>query len=246
MQNKFQNKYRIPSARLQTWDYANNGTYFITICTQNRHHFFGTIQNQEMQLSEIGKLAVQFWLEIPNHFPFIELGNFVVMPNHVHGILIINHSVETRFIASNDINIETRCIAPNDINNAPRCIAPNDINNAPRFIAPNENNNEPRCIAPNDINTNETRLIASLQGNIGGFSGNKNPMINDNISKIVRWYKGRCSFECRKINPNFGWQTRFHDHIIRNAKSFDTIQNYIFENPLNWKNDKFYKNDTKN
>lgn len=234
MQNKFQNKYRIPSARLQTWDYANNGTYFITICTQNRHHFFGTIQNQEMQLSEIGKLAVQFWLEIPNHFPFIELGNFVVMPNHVHGILIINHSVETRFIASNDINIETRCIAPND------------INNAPRFIAPNENNNEPRCIAPNDINTNETRLIASLQGNIGGFSGNKNPMINDNISKIVRWYKGRCSFECRKINPNFGWQTRFHDHIIRNAKSFDTIQNYIFENPLNWKNDKFYKNDTKN
>lgn len=244
MQNKFQNKYRIPSARLQTWDYANNGAYFITICTQNRHHFFGTIQNQEMKLSEIGKLAAQFWMEIPNHFPFIELGNFVVMPNHVHGILIINHSVETRFIASNENNNETRCIASN--NNEPRFIAPNDINNAPRFIAPNENNNEPRCIAPNDINTNETRLIASLQGNIGGFSGNKNPMINDNISKIVRWYKGRCSFECRKINPNFGWQTRFHDHIIRNAKSFDTIQNYIFENPLNWKNDKFYKNDTKN
>ncbi|WP_264550302.1 transposase [Flavobacterium sp. N2820] len=251
MQNKFQNKYRIPSARLQTWDYANNGAYFITICTQNRHHFFGTIQNQEMQLSEIGKLAVQFWMEIPNHFPFIELGNFVVMPNHVHGILIINHSVETRFIASNDINIEPQFIASNENNNEPQFIVSNDNNNEPRCIAPNENNNEPRCIAPNDINNNnnnnnETRLIASLQGNIGGFSGNKNPMINENISKIIRWYKGRCSFECRKINPNFGWQTRFHDHIIRNAKSFDTIQNYIFENPLNWKNDKFYKNDTKN
>lgn len=242
MQNKFQNKYRIPSARLQTWDYANNGAYFITICTQNRHHFFGTIQNQEMQLSEIGKLAAQFWMEIPNHFPFIELGNFVVMPNHVHGILIINHSVETRFIASNENNI----IASNDNNNAPRFIASN--NNEPRFIAPNDINIETQFIVSNDINNNnnETRLIASLQGNIGGFSGNKNPMIYDNISKIIRWYKGRCSFECRKINPNFGWQTRFHDHIIRNAKSFDTIQNYIFENPLNWKNDKFYKNDTKN
>ena len=242
MQNKFQNKYRIPSARLQTWDYANNGAYFITICTQNRHHFFGTIQNQEMQLSEIGKLAAQFWMEIPNHFPFIELGNFVVMPNHVHGILIINHSVETRFIASNENNI----IASNDNNNAPRFIASN--NNEPRFISPNDINIETQFIVSNDINNNnnETRLIASLQGNIGGFSGNKNPMINDNISKIVRWYKGRCSFECRKINPNFGWQTRFHDHIIRNAKSFDTIQNYIFENPLNWKNDKFYKNETKN
>ncbi len=101
MQNKFQNKYRISSARLQSWDYSTNGTYFITICTQNREHFFGKIQNQEMHLSELGKLAQQFWLEITLHFPFVELGNFVVMPNHVHGILIINKStVETRFIAS--------------------------------------------------------------------------------------------------------------------------------------------------
>jgi putative transposase len=200
MQNKFQNKYRIPSTRLQTWDYSNNGAYFITICTQNRNHFFGNIQNGIMQLSEIGKLAEQYWMEIPNHFTFIELGNFVVMPNHVHGILIINHLVETRLIASD--------------------------NNGAKFIV---------------SDNNETRLIASLQGNVGGFSGNKNPMLNDNISKIIRWYKGRCSFECRKIHPNFAWQSRFHDHIIRNSKSFDIIQNYIFENPLKWKDDKFYK-----
>lgn len=205
MQNKFQNKYRIPSARLQTWDYSNNGAYFITICTQNREHFFGSIHNGIVQLSEIGKLAEYYWIEISNHFSFVELGNFVVMPNHVHGIIILNNipdSVETRFIASK--NIETTNETPGEI-----------------------------C--------NETRLIASLQGNGGGFSGDKNPMINDNISKIIRWYKGRCSFEFRKIKPNFGWQSRFHDHIIRNSKSFDIIQNYIFENPLNWENDKFYK-----
>jgi len=200
MQNKFKNKYRISSARLQTWDYANNGAYFITICTQNRHHFFGKIQNQEMQLSEIGKLAEQYWLEIQNHFPMVELGNFVVMPNHVHGILIIdnisNSAVETRFIASDN----------------------DDVNN----------------------NNNETRLIASLPGETGGFSGDKNPMLGNSISKIVRWYKGRCSFECRKINPNFAWQSRFHDHIIRNSKSFDTIQNYIEQNPVKWKEDTFY------
>ena len=90
MQNKFRNKYRIPSARLQSWDYSNNGAYFITICTQNRNHFFGKIINQEMQLSEIGKLAQKYWLEIPEHFPFVALGNFVMMPNHFHGILIID------------------------------------------------------------------------------------------------------------------------------------------------------------
>jgi REP element-mobilizing transposase RayT len=216
MQNKFKNKYRISSARPQTWDYSNNGAYFITICTQNRHHFFGHIKNQEMQLSEIGEFAEQYWYEIPNHFPFVELGNFVVMPNHVHGILIIdnisNSVVETRFIASDNVGEYDET----------------------RFIA-SDNDDE-------KININETRLIASLQGGTGGFSGDKNPMLNDNISKIVRWYKGRCSFECKKINPNFGWQSRFHDHIIRNSKSFENIQNYIEQNPLKWDDDRFYSN----
>lgn len=65
-------------------------------------------------------------------------------------------------------------------------------------------------------------------------------MINDNISRIIRWYKGRCSFEIRKINADFKWQSRYHDHIIRNTKSFENIQNYIVNNPKNWKEDKFH------
>ncbi|MCU0349438.1 MAG: transposase [Flavobacterium sp.] len=223
MQNKFQNKYRISSARLQTWDYSNNGAYFITICAKNRHHFFGQIKNEEMRLSEIGKLAAQFWYEIPNHFPFVELGNFVVMPNHVHGILIMNHTVETRFIASNN----------DKINNSQFIASNNDKINNSQFIASDNDGT--------NIENVETRLIASLQGGTGGFSGDKNPMLGNSISKIVRWYKGRCSFECRQIIPDFGWQSRFHDHIIRNSKSFDTIQNYIEQNPLKWKEDKFYK-----
>ena len=62
----------------------------------------------------------------------------------------------------------------------------------------------------------------------------KNPMFPDNISRIIRWYKGRCSFEMRKIHADFSWQFRFHDHIIRDAQSFDAIQNYIADNPINW------------
>ncbi|MEZ4877158.1 MAG: transposase [Flavobacterium sp.] len=201
MRDKFQNKYRIASARLHNWDYSSNGAYFITICTQNKEHYFGTINDGKMVLSEIGKLVEQFWIEIPNQFPFIELGNFVIMPNHVHGIIIINKlhtnsQVETRFIASNNSNT-----------------------------------------------TDETRLIASLQEQPiknGGFAGDKNPMFHENISKIIRWYKGRCSFEIRKIHADFGWQSRFHDHIIRNANSFENIQNYIQENPERWENDKFF------
>jgi putative transposase len=96
MATKFKNKYRISSARLKNWDYGSNGAYFITICTRNREYFFGEIENveekNEMNLSAIGALAYQFWEEIPKHFPFVELGNFEIMPNHVHGILIINKS----------------------------------------------------------------------------------------------------------------------------------------------------------
>ena len=90
MVNKFQNKYRIPSARLQTWDYGSNTAYFITICTQARISWFGKIEEQTMKKSEIGNFASQCWFEIPRHFPFVVLGAFVVMPNHVHGIVIIN------------------------------------------------------------------------------------------------------------------------------------------------------------
>ena len=86
MPDKFQGKYRIASARLQSWDYGANGAYFITICTKNRKYFFGEIENHQMILNDIGKLAEKYWIEIPAHFTFIELGEFVIMPNHTHGI----------------------------------------------------------------------------------------------------------------------------------------------------------------
>ncbi|MEX2403493.1 MAG: hypothetical protein WD625_05130, partial [Balneolales bacterium] len=92
----------------------------------------------------------------------------------------------------------------------------------------------------------ETRLIASLRRvakQPGGFAGNKNPMLHDNLSKIVRWYKGRTSFESRKIHAGFAWQSRFHDHIIRNDESFHRISEYIINNPAKWQEDKFYTHD---
>jgi putative transposase len=86
----YKNKYRVESTRLGNQDYAANGLYFITICTDKRRHFFGNIQELEMQLSDIGKIAEQFWLEISNHFQQTRLDAFVIMPNHVHGIIIID------------------------------------------------------------------------------------------------------------------------------------------------------------
>ena len=111
MNEKFRNKYRIPSSRLKNWDYGKNGAYFLTICTKNREHFFGKIvtveNNNEMHLNEIGKLADKFWAEIPEHFPFVELGNYTIMPNHVHGILIIDKSNVVEDVVDMSLRVET-------------------------------------------------------------------------------------------------------------------------------------------
>jgi hypothetical protein len=76
----------------KNWDYSANGYYYITICTKNRRCFFGEIIKGEIDLSEIGNMAYQYWQEIPNHFPFVRLDEFVIMPNHIHGIIIIYKS----------------------------------------------------------------------------------------------------------------------------------------------------------
>lgn len=197
---KFKNQFRIPSARLQNWDYSTDGAYFITICTQNREHFFGeiiSVENDfEMKSNQLGVLAEEIWFEIPTHFPFIELDEFVVMPNHIHGILMINH--DGRDAAIDNVNDNGR----DAINRVSTTIIPNDSIN-------------------------------------GGFAGIKNPMFHENISRVIRWYKGRCSFEMRKINAVFSWQSRFYNHIIRDAQSFERIQNYIFNNPSRWAEDDY-------
>lgn len=86
---KFQNKYTTKSTRLENYDYSQNGLYFVTICTKDREELFGEIVNEKMILNEVGKVANQFWQETPKHFPFVNPDQFVVMPNHVHGILEI-------------------------------------------------------------------------------------------------------------------------------------------------------------
>ena len=90
-QLKFKNKYRIESARLKGYNYSSAGAYFITICTKNKECFFGDVVNKKMEYSKIGEMANRFWLEIKNLHNFIVLDEWIVMPNHVHGILFIKN-----------------------------------------------------------------------------------------------------------------------------------------------------------
>ncbi len=93
MSNYNPNIHNRRSIRLKGYDYSQAGLYFITICSQDRECLFGEVENDEIILNDAGKIAKQCWLDIPEHFPNVVLHEYVIMPNHVHGIIEIVETV---------------------------------------------------------------------------------------------------------------------------------------------------------
>jgi REP element-mobilizing transposase RayT len=189
---KYKNKYKTTTNRLNIWDYSNIAYYFITICTNNRINYFGDIQNENIKLSRTGELVSINWNEIPNKFKNIEIDEFVIMPNHIHGIIFIKEE----FDDNNDENV----------------------------------NNTKNKDTINRVSTNSYIIFKE-----------HNPMFKKSLSTIIRWFKGKSSYEIRKnLNiPEFAWQRNYYDHIIRNEKELEEIRKYIYYNPLNWSNDEY-------
>ena len=108
----YMNKYRVETTRLKNWDYTRDGRYFITICTSGRENLLGIIENGIINLNQNGRIVEQCWFDLPNHYSNLLLDAFVVMPNHIHGIMIIdNKIVETGFKpVSTQSNIKTHGI----------------------------------------------------------------------------------------------------------------------------------------
>jgi putative transposase len=189
MSDKYKGKYRNESARLQNWDYGSNAAYFITICTNDREHFFGEINNNKMWISPAGAIAYVLWFEIKNHVKNIDLGEFIVMPNHIHGILILNGDNNT----------------------------------------------------PNVVGTTHALSLPQPQPSPGQQRFQNQG--KNTISSIVGSYKSAVTKYCNRLELPFAWQSRFHDHIIRNDESFRRISEYIKNNPSNWKEDNFFDRD---
>jgi REP element-mobilizing transposase RayT len=82
------------SIRLQGYDYSQSGAYFVTICTFQRQHLFGEIRDRTMQLNVVGQMVSAIWQNIPQHFSSVELDEFILMPDHLHGIIIISEEIK--------------------------------------------------------------------------------------------------------------------------------------------------------
>lgn len=220
MNNKYLGKYRIESTRAQWWDYSRNGAYFITICTNNRDNFFGEIHDGKMNLSEIGKIADQYWLEIPDHFPGIFLDAHIIMPNHVHGILMIDKMGEfgeRRIVQTPKLGVSTDASANDG--------SATDGSSTNSTTTDGITNGSSTDCTATDGTTNTTGLRTEKASQ---------KWIPQSIGVIINQYKRICTIQSRKLNPDFAWQSLFHDHIIRNDQEFERIRNYILNNPAKW------------
>jgi putative transposase len=180
----FQGKFRIESTRLRYWDYTNYGWYFVTINVQNHACVLGDIVDGEILLSSAGKIVQQEILHTARRRPSVTIDVWQVMPNHLHGIFIIDNWKRK------DQKVDMH---------------------SPLRRTPYE---EPEP---------EMKLRA------------------DSLGAIMNQFKGECTKRIRRhLMPEFCWQERFHDHIIRNEKSLQSIREYIINNPMQWEQDKYH------
>mgnify|MGYP003859149097 CR=1 FL=1 len=178
-------KERKPN-RMAGFDYGRDALYFVTSCVQDRVCCFGAVSAGKMMRNRYGDIAHEQWEWLQTQYPYIVSHEFIVMPNHIHGVLEINrdHVGTGRDLSVPEINRD-------------------------------------HVGTGRDLSVPEIKIKS--------------------LSELMGAYKTTTS---KKIHlsgyPEFQWQRSFHDHIIRDEKSYHNIVHYIRENASKWKGDKFY------
>jgi REP element-mobilizing transposase RayT len=163
---------------LRGHDYAQTGMYYVTVCVKDRECILGENLQNEVKLSRIGKIVKECWEGIPKHFSHAMLDEFVIMPDHLHGIIIL---VGTRHAVSQPLASSQR----------------EEIS-----LQTGEEFGRPIC---------------------------------GSLSTIMRSFKSAASNRIHSEGyPEFAWQSRFYDHILRDARDLERVRRYIRNNPTRW------------
>ena len=207
------NKHHRRSIRLAGYDYAQAGLYFNTICIQKRKCLLANIIGESLVLNEAGKMVEMEWLALGERFPAIRLHEYIVMPNHFHGIIEIVGSP----LVGDHRNEKGQ----------PQGIAPTS---APGI-------GQPQGIAPTPTSAQKT--VGEIMGAfksittgkyIEGVKKHKCVCINNKTCTCSGW----------KIFDKKLWQRNYWEHIIRNEESYQRISQYILKNPAKWVEDQLH------
>ena len=188
---KFKETYRIRTNRLKDWDYTSEGMYFITICTKGKVRWFGEIEKGIMKYSDIGLIVKEEWSKNEEVRKNISLDAFIVMPNHIHGIIHVKERISKPVGNESNSFVET-----------------------------------PR----RGVSTTDEKNLAESK---------KRPLNwhKNSIGSIINQFKSISTKQIRKIDPDFHWQSRFHDRLIRSKAELQNVQKYIRESVANWEKD---------
>ena len=251
------------SIRLDGYDYTQPGAYFVTICTHNRENLFGEIVQGEMRLNDYGRMVDSTWHDLIHHVDGIELGEFVVMPNHIHGIIII--------VGANPVGAGSKPapVPPTNFVVGAGSESARVWESGPAWgdSAREGAGLEPAPTNFVDVGSKSdlcTRgesgpvWIDSPSGDSVGAGSKPVPAPPTNfvvgadsepapsdfaLSEIVRQLK---TFSARRINAKRGtpgvpvWQRNYWERIIRDERAYQTIAAYILRNPKKWQEDKLH------
>ena len=208
-------KHHRRTIRLKGYNYSWQGAYFVTICTRDQECIFGDIIDREIRLNGYGEIVYGDLQQISKYIENVELDYFIVMPNHIHAILIISG------------NACRGGVSP------PMHEMVNPIKNS-RMIKMGGTTEKNRIGKQGDPQVNKKDRITWAN------QGGETPPLRRTLGQIVAYYKYQTTKQINRIRNTPGipvWQRNYYDHIIRNDYELNRIRQYILNNPLQWDND---------
>jgi REP element-mobilizing transposase RayT len=256
--------------RLKGYDYSQNNLYFVTSCVKDMVCCFGDIvgtgrdlsdnndnskrtghdlslQEARMILNEYGTIVEQQWYWLAEQYSYIQLHEFIVMPNHMHGIIEINSNLITGTVYNNLDNRGTfvgtgRDLSGGDNNDVIGAIPDHSENNDNERVGDGSKSADDFIERTDDF-IERTGDLIDRTGDLIDRTGRdlSLPKIKS-LSEIMGAYKMTVSKDIHLARyPEFTWQRSFYDHIIRDEKSYGNISHYIVNNPNSWDQDKFFR-----
>ena len=241
-------KHHRRSIRLKGYDYTSLGAYFITICTHQRHYLFGEIIDGEMRLNQMGQSVQAHWNRLPTHFPHLKIDAFVIMPNHIHGILTLTPTetpTPRRGAAlGNHRSHSTDTVCPN--------ATPGSDSIKPQPETASLGLEQPWIITHGSDQGAIALPLESEPGvtfgrgmDLDGVNGLPNvaPLRAGSVGAIVLNFKSvttRRINQMRKIKSVPVWQRNYYERIIRDDLALERIRAYIHNNPRSWQEDRLH------
>lgn len=217
--------------RVPGYDYSQAGAYFVTVCTHKRVSLFGSIIEGEMHLNDIGQIVQQSWMALPARFLRIDLDAFVVMPNHIHGIIVLGAYPEDESGPRHATGIGVGV----DSGAQQWAAVGDDLDSRAQQAAPvpgvNEGSHDP---------TKNPGFIGTGAACCAPFDPASRPPAAPTLGAVMRAFKSTSAIACNRALGRAGqpfWHRGYYEHIIRNDRGLDRIRRYIANNPGHWAKD---------